>query len=52
MSVFRKVTRRTLAENRTRTIVTIIGILPIKSSLFSLKIKDFFDVSSINISEE
>ena len=27
MSVFRKVTRRTLAENRTRTIVTIIGIL-------------------------
>ena len=26
--------------------------LPIKSSLFSLKIKDFFNISSINISEE
>ncbi len=27
MNIFHKVTRRTLAENRTRTIVTIIGIL-------------------------
>lgn len=27
-------------------------ILPIKSSLFSFKIKDFFNISSINISEE
>ena len=26
--------------------------LPIKSSLFSLNIKDFFNISSINISEE